>query len=207
MRKLFKLDNVIEILEIALEKGYIGAIPEKELTQAKLLETYDREEFELDKEDTDELFYRNSIDETVGGFPPPPDIEGEIPKMPLDITELTDKQLMYLHGAFTAMAARTGWLYALADAGERACSLLVEQYEQDYMESADRKDFGGKAKSHAILKAEAQKHFPQIKKWKHRRNKHAIDASKLKKMLEQFDKNCDRLSRQWTFRVEEREHS
>lgn len=205
------MDNTQKILNIAFEKGYITRIPEAPSQKEKLvkiiLADYPREEFELEKQDTDELFYRNSISEHIENFPVPNEIEGKPPTLPMDITELSDKQLMYYHGAFNACAARASWLYTLAKAGETAAELLIDQYETKYIGTADRKDYGGKAKSHAVLKAEAHAKIPDIKKWKKIRNKHHIEAGNYRRLLDQFNNNCDRLSRQWTMRSEEREHS
>lgn len=218
MRKALQLSNKYtteEVLEAAREQGYIDEFPDTQKKKDRLaeltLKNFGAEDLGL-KANAEPLspaesLYAEALNEEIENIPVSPVIEGDVPNLPLELMELSDSELMRLHGVFNALSARVGWLYAIEEAGENAAKLVVDQFENDYMAQADRKDFGGKAKSHAVLKAEAIKTFPEIKVWKTRQHKHSVKASKYKRLLERFDLNCDRLSRQYTYRTNEREHS
>jgi hypothetical protein len=158
--------------------------------------------------DKDEERYQATIsDHLESGLPIPPEIEGTPPKLPLDLTELSDKQVRWLHGAFNACSARVGWLYAIEEGGENAAKQIADDHEESYVVSADRKDIGGKPKSMALLKAEAKENVPDIAKWRKREKTHSIASSRYKRLFEIYNSNCERLSREWSMRVQERESS
>ena len=58
----------------------------------------------------------------------------------------------------------------------------------------------------ALLKAEARANNKNIEKWRKRERKHAIAANKYKRITETYDKNCERLSREWSMRTDERKN-
>lgn len=158
--------------------------------------------------DEDEKFYKDVINEKMEkNLPIPPEIEGQAPNLPLDITNIGNKELRYMYGAFNACSARANWLYSLEEAGASAAKQIAEHYIEEYVIHADRKDYGGRSKAMAILKAEAKDKYPEIIKWLDREKKHEIKANKYKRLLDTYDNACERLSREWTFRMNEREHS
>lgn len=196
------------ILDKAIKDKRIKELPSTTKQREKLARFLEREDEIKEKpKSEDELFYENSLEEQVENLPIPHEIEGELPELPLDLTELSDKQLIYLHGAYNAASARIGWLYAIQEAGENAAKSIVDYHEDSFIATADRKDHGGKAKAQAILKAEAAEYDPDIVVWKRRQRDHSIKAGKYKRLLERFDLVCERLSRQWTMRENERDHS
>lgn len=154
--------------------------------------------------DNDERRYLEQIeDEIETGIPVPPQIKGDVPEMPLDLTTISTTKLRQLHGAFNACAARVGWLYAYEEAGEASAKAIADHYENEYIYSADRKDIGGKPKTQQLLKIEAEKTYPQISKWRDRESKHKKKANKYKRLLDGFNLSCDRLSREFTMRDKE----
>lgn len=159
-----------------------------------------------DDPDEDEVRYRKILEEHIeSGLPIPPEIEGTPPDLPLDLTELSDKQVRWLHGAFNACSARVGWLYSVEEGGESAAKQIADHYEEQYITTTDRKDIGGKPKPQALLKAEAKQANSTIVKWRDREKKHSIKANKYKRMFEIYNNNCERLSREWTMRIQQRE--
>lgn len=158
-------------------------------------------------EDADDKAYQEALAEAVENLPVPEEIEGDVPNLPMELADLSDKQLIRLHGAFTACSARIGWLHAIEEAGEAAAKMIADHKEAEYIATADRKDIGGKAKPQALLKAEAEKADYDLAKWRKRQTQHSIKANKFRRFLDVYNLACDRLSRQWTFRIEERNHS
>lgn len=205
-----------QILQAALDKNYIKEIPNDEDKQIRLaqltLKNFGSEDLGLKEEeaeetDPDKILYNKALHEEVDGIKIQHQIEGEIPELPVDLNDLSDKQVMYLYGAFNAMSARVGYLHALSEGGKTAAESLVQHYEEKYLATADRKDHGGKVKAHYILKAEAIEAFPQLTEWKRLAREHSIEAGKQKRMFEILNQNCERLSRHWTMRMDERSHA
>lgn len=201
--------EIKQVLDRALEKQIINAIPDNpELQKLLALDIAKRKDWERKAQDENEKYYEEALNEKIeDGLPIPHEIEGDPPNLPLDLTLLSDKEVRYLHGAFNACAARAGWLYALEETGLAAAKQIADHLEEEYIIGADRKDIGGKPKTQAFLKAEAQADNSDIIKWRRREHKHSIAANKYKRILDSYDSNCDRLSREWTMRMDEREHS
>lgn len=205
-----------EVLQYALNNNLITEIPTSDKVQKALAQRIWEET--LSKQDTqtgkglsdDEQYYQELISDKVeSGLPIPHEIEGDPPELPLDITQISGKEVRFLHGAFNACAARVGWLYSLEEAGQSAASQIANHLEDEYITSLgdDRKDFGGKSKTQALLKAEASRSNPDIVKWQKRERQHANAANKYKRLLDAYDNICDRLSREWTMRTDEKQHS
>lgn len=210
-------DENIKILQAAKEKGIIYAIPDSPDLQQKLIIQLDksnkltalRKDAKKITLDEDEEYYKVLLEKGIeSGLPIPHEIEGDPPKLPLDLTSVSDKEVRFLHGAFNACAARAGWLYACEETGEAAAKQIADHLEDEYITGLgeERKDFGGKPKTQALLKAEAQRANPDIVKWRKRERQHSIAGNKYKRILDAYDGNCERLSREWTMRVNEREH-
>jgi hypothetical protein len=206
------LHNSEKIVQLAFERDLITAIPDSE-TGIKtlsdlLIESHPELEDDIQQDSSPaERLYQHAIADELKGIPTPSEPKGKVPDLPLDLTDCTDTQLMKLHSAYNALSARVGWLYAVEEAGEAAAKTVINNFEEEYFNIADRKDFGGKPKAQSLLKAEAVNKFPELKVWKERYSKHSIDARKYKSLLERFDNVCDRISRHWTMRTENREHS
>jgi hypothetical protein len=156
--------------------------------------------------DEDKAFFESALSQELeSGIPIPPEIEGEPPLLPHDLTEISLSSLVYLHGAFNACSARAGWLYAYEEAAATAAAAVADHYEEEYIISADRKDLGGKPKPQVLLKAEAKKRYPKIKEYRDIQKISEIKANKYKRLLETYNNSCERLSRQFTMRQTEKE--
>lgn len=156
------------------------------------------------KEDEDDKKFNSYLKaELENGLPIPPEIKGDIPELPMDLTIISLKELRRLHGAFNACAARVGFLYAMEETAEAAAKMIANNYEEKYIATADRKDIGGKAKAMKLLQIEAAENYPQIKKWRSRERDHSIKANQYKRLLESYNQSCDRLSREFTMRQDE----
>ncbi len=159
--------------------------------------------------DEDEQFYQEAIRDWIpDNLPIPEEIEGEPPRLPLDLTELGEKRLIYLHGAFAACSARVTYLYSLEEAGEAAARKLADNHYHVFLEQVQKKDPDtGKPKTLDILRAEAEIAFPDtVGKWRGLERTHSIKAGRYKRLRDIYDNNCERLSRQWTMRESEREN-
>jgi hypothetical protein len=166
------------------------------------------EDFTQASEDDDEALYESILaSEVETGLPVPHVIEGDPPQLPLDLSELSDKEVRWLHGAFNACSARVTWLYSVEEGGEAAAKQIADHHEEKYITNTERKDIGGKPKPQALLKAEAKEADPDILKWRKRERKHSISAGRYKRLVEIYNNNCDRLSREWTMRIDERKNS
>lgn len=161
---------------------------------------------EEEPKDEDQKFYEAAIKETVRDNLPIPKDPPEVPELPFDFTSLADEELRFLHGAFNACLARAAWLYAINEAGESAAKKIADHYEEEYIINADRKDFGGKPKTAALLKAEAASENSAIVKWRDLEKKHSIKGNKYRRLRDIYESNVERLSREGTLRNDERKH-
>lgn len=150
--------------------------------------------------------YLESIKENE--LPIPPEIEIEIPDIPLDLTNLSDREIMRLHGVYNACSARANWLYAQEEAGESAAKKIADHIYNEWVVSADKIDAKSKKpKTKDVLYAEAILETDSLGEWWDTYKTHATSAKKYSRLRDIYDNNCDRLSRQWTMRTEEKEHS
>ncbi len=157
---------------------------------------------------SDDDVYQRAISEQISSLPIPPEIEGKIEDVPLDITSLSDRELMRLHSIYNACSARANYLYAIEEAGEAACKNIADHYYEEWLIKADKYDHDAKkAKTNDILKAEAKAEVPSLAKWRKLEQKHSLEANKLKRLRDVYDNHVERLSRAWSMRVDERSHS
>jgi hypothetical protein len=203
-----------QIYDFALEAKDSGMNGEHITTIIKLTENYIPFEKNSTEEtvpsgnddDEDRSFYLKSIEERItDNIPVPPEIEGKAPNLPVDLNELSDKEIMRLHGAFTACSARINWLYAIEEAGESAARFIANKKTSDYIAFADKKDEDTKKpKTMEVLKAEARSESEEINYWRTLQEKHEVAAKKYHTVSEIFNNNVERLSRHWTMRTQER---
>jgi hypothetical protein len=166
----------------------------------------EEEQTKLGRKD-DELYeaeYKEALTEPTE-LPIPPEIQEEIPELPLDLTELSDKEVMRFHGAFNALSARANWLYAQQEAGESAAKKIVDHMYDLWVVTANKVDpTSKKPKTKDVLRAEAIQEVDSLGIWVDRQQTHATKAKKLSRLRDIYDNNCDRLSRHWTMITEER---
>jgi hypothetical protein len=208
------VETANKIYDFAVEAQDSGMNGEHITTIIKLTENYLPFEKNSTEEtvpsgnddDEDKSFYLKSIEERIAdNIPVPPEIEGEAPNLPVDLNELSDKEVMRLHGAFTACSARINWLYAIEEAGESAARFIANKKTSDYIASADKKDEDTKKpKTMEVLKAEARSDNEEIDYWRNLQEKHEVAAKKFHTVSEIFNNNVERLSRHWTMRTQER---
>lgn len=212
--EIIKLAN--QIYAYALEAREEGMKGEHIKTIINLTENFEEQPVEEDlpeetvpagtEDDEDKQFYMKSIEERIAeNIPVPPEIEGEPPNLPIDLNELSDKEVMRLHGAFTACSARVNWLYAVEEAGEASAKFIANKKISDYIAIADKKDDETKKpKTMEVLKAEARANDEEINYWKSLQEKHEVSAKKYHLAAEIFNNNVERISRHWTMRTQER---
>lgn len=199
---------IIDKARKARERGENGDHVTQILWAAEVEIGEDGEEQYNAEEDSDEASYKKAIQEEIeDSLPVPPEIDVEIPNIPQDFNDLSDKQIIRLIGIYNACQARANWLYAIEEAGQAAAKSIADYYEDKYIISADRKDVGGKSKTAQLLKAEAKENYPDILKWRKREKEHSRKANKYSRLRDNWDNTCDRLSRIWTIKNEERQHS
>lgn len=136
-------------------------------------------------------------------LPIPPDIERDATPLPLDFTLLGDKEVRQLHGEYNAYLGRARWLLAQAinklsdtthlrdDAYRKAYAAVFSKLSlQDARPTKDLVD------SLAKDEKEYKKYDEDVRKY----NKEVVTY---KALVEIYDGNVDRLSREWTFRQNE----
>jgi len=186
--------------------GEISSVTLNEVSESAQEETVPAGTDDDEREPDDKAFYHKSIEERISeNIPVPPEIEGNPPNLPIDLNDLSDKEVMRLHGAFTACSARVSWLYAVEEAGESAARLVSNKKISNYIANAEKKDSEtNKPKTMEVLKAEARWNDPEIDYWKSLQEKHEVSARKYHAAAEIFNNNVERISRHWTMRTQER---
>lgn len=210
-KKLIKLsEQLVKAARKAYDKGERGDHVTSILNLADSVSNdSDSEEVEPEP-DTPEKIYQRAVRESIENLPIPVEIdEDAIPDMPIDLAELSDKELMRFHGIFNACSARANWLVAVEESGKSAAKTIADNMEDEYIVNLGeaRKDFGGKSKTQALLKAEAESKNSELKRWRQLQRKHEREENKIRRLAEIYDNYCERLSRQWTYRIEERKHA
>ena len=138
-------------------------------------------------------------------LPIPPDLEGEPPSMPRDISTLSDGDLRRFHGEFNACVARANWLLSVEEADELAArhsaDLLYAQAIREAAQSLDSDN--GRPKTKPILESEAASD-PKVLEWRQKQMEHQVSIKILKSLRDIYQQNCDRASREFTMRSESR---
>jgi hypothetical protein len=138
-------------------------------------------------------------------LPIPPEIEGEPPALPRDISVLTDPELRRLHSEFNAVLARANWLVALVEADELAAEQIASLYEAQAIKRAaqDPDPVTGKGKTVAALEAEASDD-ELVRKWREKKTEYVIDKKLQKALRDTYLSNVERISREYAMREGER---
>jgi hypothetical protein len=138
-------------------------------------------------------------------LPIPPELDGEPPHLPRDISAVGDLELRRLHSEFNACLARANWLVAVEEADELAARQIADYHLARAVKRAGSEPdpVTNKAKTVAVLEAEAASD-DSVREWRQRQNTHHIEAKLLKALRDTYQSNCERISREWTMRTEER---
>jgi hypothetical protein len=139
-------------------------------------------------------------------LPIPDSIEGDAVVLPRDISALSDGALRKLHSEFHACLSRANWLVAVEEADELACRQIADYYHAKAVkkaaESAD--PITGKAKTVSALEAEAAGD-ETVREWRQKQNGHHVEVKLLKALRDTYLQSCERISRDWTMRSNERD--
>lgn len=134
-------------------------------------------------------------------LPIPPELEGNPPELPRDISALSDIQLRRLHAEFHALLARATWLVAVEESDEHAADQIARHYKAMVL-----RDLVSKASKDAkitALEAEAAGD-ERVREWTQRKNEHYVQVKLLKALRDTYEDSCDRMSRDFTMRSAER---
>lgn len=162
-------------------------------------EDFDAEHLEvvqkvIKKIDTENLFVPDPLPEDV--------IE-----LPFDLTDCSNTEIRKLHGAFNAYSARAAYVLMIEEQCERSCGYIAEQKMAEYIDSIEKIDEETKKpKSVTALEAEA-KQDETVSLWLNRKHEHGSVAIAMRKERDMYDKTVTVLSREWTMRSEEFQHS
>lgn len=202
---LFALSEELEIsAREAFDRGKRGAA----VTSILFAADVDWASSSKQPEEDEENVYKKFIEAEIEHLPIPPDPGGDLPTIPANISELSDRELRNYYGIAGAISARAAWLYAVEDAGKTASKHIADDIYETWLITAVKKDpETKKAKTSEALKAEARRDNPDLKSWRDRQTGHTILANKYRRLRDLYNNHCDRISREWTMRTQEKEHS
>jgi hypothetical protein len=136
-------------------------------------------------------------------LPIPPQIEGEPPNMPMDISEISDKQVRRLSGEFNACLGRTIWLLSEALTDElHLKSLRDDVYQREFI-AAGRRAADAEEKATKDDKEAAAKQTDAFQKINAKVTEAEDIVRRYKALKEVYSGNIDRLSREATLRDDE----
>lgn len=132
-------------------------------------------------------------------LPIPASPDWEITPVPADLTTLSDVEMRRMHGQYHAYYVRAAYLLA-----QEENDLNVAEHEHETAFAMAIRDIGGDkitaAKTEAAL-------APEVLKWKKKVLEHSAAVKQLKALAAIYDSTCNRLSREWTMRSDERSTS
>lgn len=141
------------------------------------------------------------IDEflTKERLPIPADPDWELLPVPGDFTTLSDVEVRRLHSQYHGYFSRATWLLV-----QEESDLSAAEHMHSIALSRAIKEIGGDkitaAKNEALFD-------PEVVNWKEKTLEHGSSVKKLKALVAIYDATCNRLSREWTMRSEERNTS
>lgn len=128
-------------------------------------------------------------------------------EIPFDMTECSDSQIRQLYSASRAYFARAAYVAKKEGQIAEACKNIADRKVNEELKSVSRIDpETKKEKNVTLLKAEAEA-SASVEMWRDRQRAHGHVAETMKKEAEIYGKDMDALSREWTMRHEELEHS
>lgn len=132
-------------------------------------------------------------------------IPAKLPKnvstLPFDLTELSDKQLRQEYSAFLSYFGRAIYLHSLEKQLAIACKNIADDTFDEVLAELDES-----GKTATQLKAEAGS-SKKVQKWRKRERKHSQVKEAMRSDAEIYKQNLDSISREWTMRSEEIDHS
>lgn len=133
-------------------------------------------------------------------LPIPPVVTGEDPEMPRDITDVSDGKIRKLSFIFNNLMARAKWQLAVSTSDLQNATHLRDEAYRRALQNVERKDEEtGKAKVKEIIDSEA-KEDEEYRLWDDKVRNHQNAVTAYKALMEIYSSNCDRLSREMTYR-------
>jgi len=213
----------LSILRLAQEGGYLDAIPEDEddiikeayfyleeankayengMKKDKTIQAIRSLGEKLGAQTTDALFGTDKI-QLYRGLPVPEDLHGDPSPMPLDFTELGDKQLRKLHGEYNAYLARARWMLAvMSNRLSGVIHLRDAEYRRAYREISEEAKKRDEKPTKDYIDSLAREDVAYVD-YDNKAKLHNEDVVSYKALVEIYGGNVDRLSREWTMRQDE----
>lgn len=140
-------------------------------------------------------------------FAIPAPLPDNIAEMPFDLTELSEEQLRRLHSANLSYFGRASYVSKIEKALANACKNIADEYHDKAIVDLPKVDpETEKDKSATQLKAEAESDAT-VRRWRRRQHNHEEMRDSMKADADIFKQNLDSLSRDWTMRIDEMDHS
>lgn len=160
---------------------------------------------EGDKNDPDYVRYKSFVDMELSGLPKPQEIDGEEVSMPFSLENLSDTEILKYMGIYNSCSAYANYLYSLEEAGEASAKLIADEYFDKFLVESPKKDpETNKPKTARQIEAEAMNQDKNVNKWRTLQKEHAIKANRYKRLRDTYSDNCERLSRAFTIKQDER---
>lgn len=157
--------------------------------------------------DHDELIKHvtDRVEEEHFAIPAP--LPENITTLPFDLTELSDKEVRQHYSAFLSYFGRACYVAKIEKQLAIACKHVADDAYDDVIAGTEKIDpETEKEKTATQLKAEAERH-PKVRRWRKREREHNALKESMRADAEIYKQNLDSLSREWTMRTEEIDHS
>lgn len=185
-------EKPVEVSAPKQELDLVIETPAEEKPRAQKKTRKAPEQQEPERMQIDDFFAKERL-------PIPANPDWEITPVPPDLTTLSDVEMRRMHGQYHAYYARAAYLLA-----QEENDLNVAEHEHETAFARAIRDIGGDkitaAKTEAAL-------APDVLEWKRRMLEHSAAVKKLKALAAIYDSTCNRLSREWTMRSDERSTS
>lgn len=164
------------------------------------------------EDDGEEPDYENLIDHITDQveqehFAVPRPLPETVSDLPFDLTELSEREVRQLYSANLSYFGRASYLAKLEKQLSIACKHIADAAFDDAIAGLSKIDEETeKEKSATQLKAEAER-SPKVRRWRRRQQKHESLKESMRADAEIYRQNLESLSREWTMRTEEIDHS
>jgi hypothetical protein len=140
-------------------------------------------------------------------FAIPAPLPENITTLPFDLTELSEREVRQHYSAFLSYFGRAAYVAKIEKQLAIACKNVADDAYDDALAALDKIDpETEKDKSATQLKSEAERH-PKVRRWRKREREHNALKESMRADCEIYKQNLDSLSREWTMRTEEIDHS
>lgn len=168
----------------------------------------DDEEAEKDTpEDYTELIKHVTDQVEAEHFAVPRPLPENVSELPFDLTELSEREVRQHYSANLSYFGRASYVAKLEKQLALACKHIADEAFEDALTGISKIDGETeKEKSATQLKAEAES-SPKVRRWRRRQQKHESLKDSMRADAEIYRQNLESLSREWTMRTEEIDHS